>query len=123
MLTIQPRDKARLEDCSLRISTHRKGTKLLKNIQKGDLIDFSLKNEKGDVRIDKITRTGVAEPEDNGSPFGQTIQGVLHGTGELVRSVTSPLPLANEVGNAVGDTTAATGDALRDVPSESKTKF
>jgi Cu/Ag efflux protein CusF len=96
---------------------------LLKNVQKGDLVDFSLKDEKGDVRIDKITKTGVAVFPATGSPLGETVQGVLHGTGEIVKSVTHPLPVAGEVGQALGDTTAATGDALRDVPTVGKTKF
>ena len=96
---------------------------MLKNIQKGDLVEFDFKDTKGDVKIEKITKTGVAEPENEGSPFGQTVQGVLQGTGDVVRGVTRPLPVANEVGNAVGDTTEATGDALKNTPTESKTKF
>ena len=96
---------------------------MLKNIQKGDLVDFDLKDDKGDVRIMKLTKTGVAEAESEGSPLGQTVQGVLQGTGDMVRGVTHPLPLASEVGNAVGDTTEATGDALKDTPTEAKTKF
>ena len=96
---------------------------MLKNIQKGDRVEFDFKDTKGDVRIEKITKTGVAEPESDGSPLGQTVQGVLQGTGDVVRGVTHPLPVANEVGNAVGDTTEATGDALKDTPTESKTKF
>ena len=96
---------------------------MLKNIQKGDLVDFDIKDDSGNVKIEKITKTGVATPKDEGSPFGQTVKGVLQGTGDVVRGVTRPLPVAKEVGNAVGDTTAATGEALKDTPTESRTKF
>ncbi len=96
---------------------------LLKNIQKNDLVDFEFTDTKGDVKIDKITKTGVASPEKE-TPFGTAVQETLEGAGNIVKGVTEPIAPVHEVTSGVADaTTNATGSVLRDVPSEQKSKF
>ncbi len=96
---------------------------LLKNIQKDDLVDFEFTDTKGDVKIDKITKTGVALPEVEKS-LGTGVQEVLEGAGDVVKGVTSPLPPAHDVAGGVMDaTTGATSNVLTDASPEQKTKF
>ena len=96
---------------------------LLKGIRTGDLVEFDITDNKGEVIIEKIEKTGVAPPKNEGTALGQAVHDVLQGTGEVVRGVTEPLPPAHEVAKGVTSATDATGDALRDSAPEAKTKF
>ena len=97
---------------------------LLKGIAKRDLVDFTLVNEKGDVRIEKITRTGEAPSKDDSVPLGRAVQGALVSTGEAVKTVSSPIAPAHEVvSGAVGATTGATDTVLHDANPDVKKKF
>ena len=96
---------------------------MLKNIQKGDLVDFDLEDDKGDVRITKITKIGMAPPKNEGTPLGQAVHDVLQGTGEMVKGVTEPLPPVHEVAKGATSITDATGDALQDKGTEVSNKF
>ena len=95
---------------------------LLKGIEKGDLVDFDLTDSKGDVKIDKIQKTGVAPPKSDGMPLGQAVHDVLQGTGNVVKGVTEPLPPAHEVAKGATSITDATGNALKDAP-DNRAKF
>ena len=96
---------------------------LLKNISNRDLVDFTLLDEKGDVRIEKITKTGEASAKEDNSPLGEAVQGVLSATGEVAKAVTTPVTPAHEVvSGAVGATTDTTASVLKDAP-EVKQKF
>ena len=84
---------------------------------------FSIVDQNGDVRLSTITKTGVAEPEKEGR-MGQVVQDVLVGTGEVAKSITSPLPPAHEVVSGTVDaTTGATGSLLSKADNKVKTKF
>ncbi len=97
---------------------------LLKGITKRDLVSFRLVNEKGDVRIEKITKTGEAPLKDDSVPLGRVVQGVLVSTGEAVKTVSTPLAPAHEaVSGAVDATTDATDSVLHDASPEVKQKF
>ena len=97
---------------------------LLKGFAKRDLVDFTLVNEKGDVRIEKITKTGQAPLKDDSVPLGRAVQGALVSTGEAVKTVSSPIEPAHEVvSGAVGATTGATDTVLHDANPDVKKKF
>ena len=96
---------------------------ILKNIQKGDLVVFDLTDKKGDVKIEKIEKTGVAPPKDEGTPLGQAVHDVLKGTGNVVKGVTEPIPPVHEVAKGAASVTDATGDALKEDGTEVKNKF
>ena len=96
---------------------------LLKGIEKGDLVEFDLTDTKGDVKIDKIQKTGVALPHSDTVPLGQAVHDVLEGTGNVVKGVTEPLAPAHEVAKGATSITDATGDALREGDSQLKSKF
>ena len=100
-----------------------KSPELLKGIEKGDLVEFDLTDTKGDVKIDKIQKTGVASPQSDTVPLGQAVHDVLQGTGNVVKGVTEPLPPAHEVARGATSITDATGDALKEGDSQLKTKF
>ena len=96
---------------------------LLKNINVRDLVDFTIVDEKGDVRLEKITKTGVAEPEKE-AKMGQVLQEVLVGTGEVAKGITTPIEPAHQVVSGTVDaTTGATGSLLSDADNKVKTKF
>lgn len=96
---------------------------LLKSINKADLVDFTLVDEKGDVRIEKIVRTGQAVHEKEAG-MGKVVQDVLVGTGEVAKGITSPIePVHQVVGAAVGATTDTTGALLNDADTQVKKKF
>ena len=96
---------------------------LLKEINKRDLVDFTIQDDRGDVRLVEIKKTGVAPIEEN-PKLGKVVQDVLVGTGEVVKGVTDPLPPAHEVvSGAVGATTSVTGAVLPGVDNQSKQKF
>ncbi len=99
-------------------------TDILKGIAKRDLVDFSLVDVKGDVRVEKITKTGEAPIKEEGLPLGQAVQGALVATGEAAKTVTSPITPAHEVvSGTVGATTGATDEVLRDANPDVKKKF
>ena len=88
---------------------------LLKGISTGDLVDFEITDTKGDVKIGKITKTGVAPPKEEGLPIGEAVQQTLHGTGEVLKTVTSPLPPVSEaIGGAVDATASASDPKVQD---------
>ena len=96
---------------------------LVKNVSKGDLVDFAIVDENGDVRIDKIEKTGVAEPARKVTA-GQMVQDVIEGTGEVAKGITEPLPpLHDSTKGAVEATTGATEQILQDADTEVKAKF
>ena len=98
-------------------------SELLKSINKGDLVSFTLLENKGDVRIEKITRTGQAVHEKE-TGMGKVVQDVLVGTGEVAKGITSPIEPAHQVvSGAVGATTDATGSLLDDADTQVKKKF
>ena len=96
---------------------------MLKNIQKGDLVEFDLTDDKGDVKIEKIEKTGVAPPKDEGTPLGGAVHDVLEGTGNVVKGVTEPIPPVHEVAKGATSVTDAAGDALKEKGSEVNNKF
>lgn len=97
---------------------------LLKNIARGDLVNFTLVDQKGDVRVSQLVKTGVAPPKDDRLKVGQAVQDVLVATGEVAKTVTSPIPPAHGVvSGAVGATTDTTGAVLKDATTEVKQKF
>lgn len=90
-------------------------TKILKEVSRRDLVEFTITEEKGEAFIDKITVVGVAEKKVEGLEVGKAVQDVLMGTGEVAKAVTSPIPAANEaVSGAVTSTTDAAGSVLED---------
>ena len=97
---------------------------ILKGVSTGDLIDFTLTDDKGDTRVSAISRTGHAPEKDDRLPVGQAVQDVLEATGEVAKTVTSPIAPAHEVmSGAVGATTDTTGAVLKDAKPEVKEKF
>ena len=96
---------------------------MLKGIQKGDLVEFDITDNKGDVKIEKITKTGVAPPKSEGTPLGQAVHDVLQGTGDVVKGVTEPIAPVHEVAKGATTVTDATGDAFKESSPENKAKF
>ena len=97
---------------------------LLKGISKGDLVTFSLANEKGDTRIEKISKTGVASVKEESTPLGRAVHDMLVTTGEVAKTVSSPIAPAHEVvSGTVSATTQATDRVLHDATPEVKKKF
>ena len=96
---------------------------LLKGIQKGDLVEFDVTDTKGDVKINKIVKTGAALPKKETMPLGQAVSDVLHGTGNVVKDVTSSIPPVHEVAKGATQVTDASGDAVSDASPEVKNKF
>ena len=96
---------------------------LLKPINKGDLVAFTLVDNKGDVRIEKITRTGQAVHEKEPG-MGKVVQDVLVGTGEVAKGITTPIEPAHQlVSGTVDAATGATGSLLSEADNKVKTKF
>lgn len=97
---------------------------LLKDIHPRDLVDFTVVDEKGDVCIEKITKTGTAPEKDDTLPLGRVVQDTLVATGEAAKTITSPITPAHDVvSGAVGATTGATDEVLHDASPEVKKKF
>ena len=97
---------------------------LLKNLGKRDLVDFEITEEKGETKINKITKTGIAPEEDDRLPLGNAVQGALETTGEVAKTVTEPIAPAHEVVKGATDTTtSATKSLLKDQSNEVKQKF
>jgi len=97
---------------------------LLKDLSRGDLVEFHITDTRGDVKVDRLVKTGVATPEEDNFPIGRAVQDVLEGTGEVVKGVTTPIAPVHEVTSGVVDaTTGTTGSALNDASTEKTTKF
>ena len=96
---------------------------LLKNIRTGDLVDFDFADNQGDVKINKIQKTGEASPKNDNMPLGQAVNDVLHGVGDVVKEVTQPIPPVHEVDKGATGVTDAGGDALTGASPEVKNKF
>ncbi len=95
---------------------------LLKMIHKQDFVDFSIVEVKGDARIDRITKTGVAPDRKEGIPMGEAVQGVLTATGEMAKAITAPIEPAHEVVSGTTDATTNTTGAVLDEATFPKTK-
>ncbi|MEI8344718.1 MAG: copper-binding protein [Candidatus Omnitrophota bacterium] len=96
----------------------------LNTIQRGDLVEFRIVDERGDVRLDKIVKTGVAPIHDDKIPVGRAVQGVIEGAGQAVSAVTAPIQPVNEVAsNTMNAATGATGAVLNDANPEVKKDF
>ena len=96
---------------------------ILKGIQKGDLVEFDVTDHKGDVKITKIQKIGIAPPKKDESTLGQAVSDVLHGTGDVVKGVTQPITPVHEVVKSATTVTDASGDAVSDASPEVKNKF
>ena len=99
--------------------------KLADKVAAYDLVDFTITEVKGYAMITAIQKTGEAERPETGLPVGKAVQGVLEGTGEVVKTVTTPItPVHDVVGGATDATTGATGAVLDDVHGpETKKNF
>ncbi len=98
---------------------------LLNNLSRFDLVNFTIVDDKGNAQIEKISKTGVAEPEKNGLAIGEAARDVLKATSETASFVTSPIPPAQGlVNDTVGAVANGTGEAVQDasVPN-TKNKF
>lgn len=88
---------------------------ILKNISRNDIVTAVVVVDKGDARIQSITKTGVASPESEGLPVGEAVQGVLNATGETAKFVTSPIqPVHDTAGEGVSAVTGGTGELVKD---------
>lgn len=88
---------------------------LLKGISRGDLVDFEVTDTRGDVKVGKITKTGVAIPKKEGSSVGEALQQTFQGVGQVAKTVTAPIPPISEaIGNATESTAAATDPKIED---------
>ena len=96
----------------------------LKNITKGDLVDFDLTDTKGDVKITKIMKTGVASPKENGIPIGQAVRETLQGTGQVLGAITSPLPpVSDAIHGAMNSTADVANPEITDGELKQKASF
>jgi len=88
---------------------------LLKEIEPHDLVEFKLTETKGDLKIEKIEKTGKALPQESGIPLGQAVQDTLQGTGQVLKTVTAPLPAVSDaVGGAMDSTADAADPKIKD---------
>ncbi len=95
----------------------------LKPLERRDLVDFEFVEEGGDARIEKISVTGEAAPEDK-VRFGQVVQDALVGTGEVAKTITTPIaPVHGAVSSVAGATTDTTGAVLTDADSQVRSEF
>ncbi len=96
---------------------------LFNGINKRDLVEFTVVDTNGDVKIEKIKKTGEAPPEEK-TKLGKVVQDMLVTTGEVAKGVTTPIPPAHEVvSGTVGATTHVTGSVLNEADSEVKAEF
>ena len=96
---------------------------LVKDLTKRDLVDFEIVDTKGDAKIEKIRKTGVAPAEED-LKLGQAVQDTLEGAGEVVKGVTEPIPPVNQLTSATVDaTTNVTGAVLKDADADVKKSF
>ena len=96
---------------------------LLKDLAPRDLVEFNVTDTNGDVKIEKITKTGVAAPEEK-TGMGRVVQDVLVGTGEVAKTITKPITPAHDViGGTFDATTSATEPLLKDADTNAKQDF
>jgi Cu/Ag efflux protein CusF len=97
---------------------------LLKGLSKRDLVDFTVIEKRGDTKVTEIKKTGTAPEADNRLLVGKAVQDVLVATGEVAKTVSSPIEPAHQVvSGTVGATTEMTGSVLNDASPEVKKKF
>lgn len=95
---------------------------ILETVSGGDLVNFTITETRGDAKITKIERTGVAVKEEQ--HLGQAIQQTLEGAGEAVTGVAAVIPPAGEVvGAASNAATGATGSVLDNADPQVKQNF
>lgn len=88
---------------------------LLKGIETRDQVDFEITDNKGDVRITKITKTGVAPPREEGLPVGEALQQTFEGVGQAAATLTSPIPPVSEaIGGATESAVGSTDPKIQD---------
>ena len=101
-----------------------KTSEVLKGISRRDLVKFKIEESKGFAEVTELVKTGVAPEKKEGLPIGEAVQQVLEGTGEVAKTVVSPIEPAHEaVSGAVDTTTGATGEVLKDANPDVKKKF
>ena len=83
---------------------------MLEGIEKHNLVELDLVETKGDLKVEKITKTGQALPQEDGIPLGQAVQDTLQGTGQVLKAVTSPLPAVSDAVSGAADSTADAAD-------------
>jgi Cu/Ag efflux protein CusF len=88
---------------------------ILKDIAKGDLVDFDITDNKGDVRISKIVKTGTAPLREEGIPVGQALSDTMAGVGQVAQAVTAPIaPVSEAIGGASESAASSTDMRLKD---------
>jgi Cu/Ag efflux protein CusF len=88
---------------------------MLKGISTGDLVDFEITDTKGDVKIDRILKTGTAPPREEGIPVGEALQQTFQGVGDIAGAVTAPIPPVSEsIGGATRSTVESTDPRIQD---------
>jgi len=96
---------------------------VLKGFTPRDLVNFSITETNGDVKIEKLEKTGVAEPEEKAG-MGRVVQDVLVGTGEVAKTVTKPITPAHDVVSGTFDAaTNVTGPVLQESDDKAKQDF
>ena len=83
---------------------------MLKGIEKHNLVELDLVETRGDLKVEKITVTGQALPQEEGVPLGQAVQDTLQGTGQVLKTLTSPLPAVSDAVGGAADSTADAAD-------------
>lgn len=86
---------------------------MLKGLGRRDTVKFTLIDQKGDVRVEKIEKTGVA-PEKKGEylTMNDAVKGALHATGDVAGEITRPIEPIHEGTRAVTGATTDTADEL-----------
>ena len=99
---------------------------LLKDVEKRDLVEFTLEEDRGDLRLVKITKIGQAQPKEESSEVDDALHGVLDATNRVAQGVTAPLPPAQRLVKgtlgAASDTTEGAVDVSEGNP-QVKRKF
>ncbi len=94
---------------------------MLKNVSRRDLVNFVIVDKSGEVTIENIKRTGQASIVEEKTPLGTAVRDVLSATGDVARTVTTPITPVHDV---VSGTMGATEDTTNSVLNESeKRKF
>ena len=97
---------------------------LLKDLSARDLVEFDISGSGGEAKINRIKKVGVAPEKDSSTPIGKVAQDILIGTGQVVKTITTPIPPVHDtVGEAVGATTEAAGNAVSEAKSDVKRDF
>ena len=85
---------------------------LVKGVATSDLVEFDVSDTKGDIKITKITKTGVAPPREEGIPVGEALQ-----------AVTAPLAPVSEAIGGAAESAATPGSDPRIKDGEVKQKL